>query len=90
MRRRPIRKVRHKGVQEMKAKFRVWHIPQIPGKPFYVPVDSVEEGLRIQDILARYDEFQFRNNIKPDYVIAGGVEEFADGEWEEVDPDDYL
>lgn len=55
-------------------KLRVWWIPQVPGKPFHVPVNSVEEGVLIMQTLAEYDKFQFENNIKPDYCNAGGLE----------------
>lgn len=67
----------------MTQQLRVWWIPQVPGKPFYVPVDSVAEGVRIMDTLARYDLFQLENNIKPDYANVGGLEMWdldSDGE----------
>ncbi|HID1832212.1 TPA: hypothetical protein ACXGMM_000834 [Escherichia coli] len=35
-------------------KLRVWHIPQVPMKPFIVEVASVEEGVRLMDALADY------------------------------------
>lgn len=70
----------------------VWHIPQIPGKAFEVPVKSLEEGERLCEVLARYDLFQFENNIKPDYANANGIKfrhpEFTDGDWWEYDPGD--
>ncbi len=68
---------------------RIWHIPQIPGKPFLVNVDSPLEGKLILNCLAEYDLFQFENNIKPDYCNAGGLSVFdanddhdgPDGSW---------
>ena len=42
-------------------KIRVWWIPQIPMKAFYVPVNSVEEARLVLDMLAKYDMFQFEN-----------------------------
>lgn len=61
---------------------KVWWIPQIPGKPFDVPVASVDEARKILDVLAKYDAFQFENRIKPDYCNAGGLVVFEeDGEW---------
>jgi hypothetical protein len=71
---------------------RVWWIPQIPGKPFYVAVASVREAKLILDTLGAYDAFQYENRIKPDYSNAGGLEcyqqfgsgDFPDwGEWED-------
>lgn len=54
--------------------FRVWHIPQVPGKPFRIVATSAEEAVRIQDILAEYDRFQYTNKIKPDYCNVSGIE----------------
>ena len=56
------------------VKLRVWHIPQVPGKPFHVEVDSVAEGVKICGILADYDSFQYENRIKPDYCNANGLQ----------------
>jgi hypothetical protein len=64
-------------------KRRVWHIPQVPGPAFHVPVESPEEALPILLALARYDLFQFMNNIKPDYANAQGLEVSKDGDWVE-------
>jgi hypothetical protein len=52
---------------------KVWWIPQIPGKAFYVPVASVDEGVKLLNTLAQYDLFQFEHDIKPDYANAGGL-----------------
>lgn len=51
----------------------VWWIPQVPMKAFTVNVGSLDEGVKIMDVLADYDKFQFENNIKPDYCNAGGI-----------------
>ncbi len=55
---------------------RVWHIPQVPGKPFYVAVASVVEARIVLDALAEYDRFQFENRIKLDYANASGLSVF--------------
>ena len=60
---------------------RVWHIPQIPGKPFEVPVRTPEEGWRLIETLALYDAFQLAHKIKSDYSNASGLSVFRDGEW---------
>jgi len=62
---------------------RVWHIPQVPGKPFRVPVAGVDQAKVLLRALADYDKFQFENRIKPDYANAQGLEVFEDGEWGE-------
>ena len=53
---------------------RVWHIPQVPGKPFHVHVDTPQEAQRVLNVLAHYDLFQFQNKIKPDCCNASGLE----------------
>jgi hypothetical protein len=57
-------------------KLRVWWIPQVPMKPFYVDVASIEEGAKIIQVLCDYDVFQFENNVKPDYTNVGGLQMF--------------
>jgi hypothetical protein len=52
---------------------KVWWIPQVPMKAFHYPVNSPQEGFILLDALAKYDLFQFENNVKPDYSNAGGL-----------------
>ena len=80
-----------------KNKLRVWWIPQVPMEPFHVNASSLQECVLLLDVLAKYDMFQFENNIKPDYCNAGGVEQWSDDtkEWddwcdEETGEDDPL
>jgi len=56
---------------------RVWWIPQIPGEPFYAPVPSVNAAKLLLDTLARYDQFQLDQRIKPDYCNVGGLSWWA-------------
>jgi len=53
---------------------RVWWIPQVPMEPFFYPVESPEEGAALCDALAKYDMFQYENNVKPDYCNVGGLQ----------------
>lgn len=76
---------------------RVWHVPQVPGKPFHISVPSVAVAKLVTNILAEYDLFQFENNIKPDYSNASGLEVFErDGkasrwcEWHDPETDDDI
>lgn len=79
--------------------------PQVPCKPFVVPVASVAEGVRMMDVLADYDAFQYEHRIKPDYSNVGvlslwvddcdgegtpGWEDWSDDETGEDDPRAYL
>lgn len=53
---------------------RVWHIPQVPGNAFHVPVTSPEEAKKVIDLLANYDLFQLESRIKPDFCNVAGLE----------------
>lgn len=71
-------------------RLRVWWIPQVPMKSFNVDVSSLQEGALLLDVLARYDAFQFENNIKPDYCNAGGLLQWNSGadQWEDWEDED--
>lgn len=66
----------------MEKQLRVWWIPQVPMKPFYAEVKTLEEAHLLLETLAMYDAFQFDNNIKPDYSNVGGLQY-----WEESEKD---
>ena len=66
---------------DVEGDLRIWHIPQIPGTPFHVHVKSIKEAKKILDLLADYDDFQFKENIKPDYSSVAGLEVFEGGRW---------
>lgn len=64
-------------------KLQVWWIPQVPMKPFFFPVKTLEQGVKFLRVLADYDKFQVENRIKPDYCNAGGIQMWdknSDGE----------
>ena len=64
-------------------KLRVWHNCQVGKvKNFYVEVESIEQALKILNTLLDYDQFQYTNNIKPDYASASGLEYFDEEEQE--------
>lgn len=71
-------------------RYRVWWIPQVPGKAFKIEVPSLDVGKLVCAILAQYDIFQFENRIKPDFANVGGIEKWdeTDGEWYSVDEED--
>ena len=78
---------------------RVWHIPQVLGKPFHVYVDTLQEAQRVLNVLANYDLFQYKNKIKPDYCNAAGLERYEanDGggnpgwcEWYDEETGDFI
>ena len=60
-------------LSHIEGELQVWWVPQVPGKPFEVSIEDAVQGVKIMDVLANYDDFQFKNNIKPDYCNAGGL-----------------
>lgn len=73
-------------------KLRVWHIPQVPMPAFRVDVETVEEAIKVLNILADYDLFQYKNHVNPDYCNAQGLEEYDEQEkrWYEWCSEDGL
>jgi hypothetical protein len=60
---------------------------------FWVPVKTVEEASLIISTLAKYDLFQLRHNVKPDFSNAGGLNVVEDGElvtWYDEESGDSL
>ena len=55
------------------SRLRVWHIPQVPMKAFHVEVETTEEAVKVLNILADYDLFQYENRVKPDYCNMQGL-----------------
>lgn len=70
------------------SKYRVWWIPQIPMKAFYVEVDELKVAKMITEVLADYDLFQYENRVKPDYSNVGGIQVWSDDDSEWLDLDD--
>lgn len=64
-------------VDEQLGFLRVWWIPQVPMKSFYVAVKDLDEARLILKTLADYDLFQWRNKVKPDYSNVGGLQIYA-------------
>jgi hypothetical protein len=66
--------------------FKVWYIPQVPGKPFEVQVDNLVTARLILDTLTNFSGFEFEHRVKPDYCDAGGIAVLDDdGDWIDVD-----
>lgn len=74
------------AVEEAVPQLRVCHNCQVGAVPnFYIEVSSIEEAWLIMNILWEYDDFQFNNNVKPDYCNMTVLEVFNEEEkdWEE-------
>lgn len=72
----------------------VWHIPQLPMKPFHVKADSWSEAESVMELLTVYDLFQFEFNVKGDYVNVSGVQIYGGHIYEQeyregLDPSEY-
>lgn len=55
-----------------------WWVPQVPMKPFEMPIKDIEQGELLMNAFAEYDLFQYENNIKHDSCNAGGVSRWED------------
>lgn len=70
----------------MSQQLKVWWVPQLGVvEPFYVNVNSVEEAVKIIEVLADYDLFQYNHNVKPDYCNAGDILLWDESEQEWID-----
>jgi hypothetical protein len=71
------------------AKFKAWYIPQVPMKAFEVEVSSAAKAQTVLNMLTDFSNFEFENNVKPDYSDAGGVEEWDETgqEWFDYEPE---
>lgn len=69
---------------------RFWWVPQIPMTAFERRIPNVATGVLLMDAFADYDQFQFDNNVKPDYSNTGGIArwEYVGDEFDWVDVDD--
>lgn len=70
-------------------KFRVWWVPQLPMQPFFYTVDSLSEAYHMTDMLAKYDLFQYENNVKPDYANVGNIQMWDEEDQDWFDLEDY-
>lgn len=70
----------------LKSDLRITHIPQVPPRTeehiFHVPVNTLQDALKIYDVLTAYDLFQYDQNIKPDFCNACFLEMYNGTEWE--------
>jgi hypothetical protein len=74
------------------GQLQVWWIPQVPGKPFTVNVETLMEAKLVLKTLEQYDIFQFKQRIKPAYSNAGGLRVWSehDKDWEDWYDEDGL
>lgn len=62
-------------------KLRIAYIPQVPMQPFYKEVNGLMDAKLVADTLTEFSNFEYENNVKPDYSDALDLEVFEDGEW---------
>lgn len=69
-----------------KEEKRVCWIPQVGvSKAFYIPVQSIEEGKKLLQLLAAYDCFLYNKNLRSDYCNFGAIQVYnsEDQDWED-------
>jgi len=59
---------------QLKVRWEIpWQLPQIPGKSFEKKVNNLLEAKILLDALKDYENFQYINKIKPNYLKVGGL-----------------
>lgn len=71
-------------MKNVSNKLRVAHMPQVPGKSFYIHVENELEAAKIIAILAQQHLWLYNNNYIPDFSNMISVEMFNEEtqEWE--------
>lgn len=75
-------------------RYKVWYIPQIPGKAFEREVDSLPTAVLLINAIIDFSIFEFENRVKPDYSDAAGISRWEeDGEgghdWFDVEEEEW-
>jgi hypothetical protein len=70
-------------------RFKIYHYPQVPCKPFKVEVDSIEKAMLLEKVLAEQHLFLLKENIIPDYcnVITVQMWNEEEQDWCDYDTD---
>lgn len=78
------------SIEALMRKFRVCHLPQVGSSEatFYAEVNNINEARLVAKTLTDQHLFLFKNNFIPDFSNLIWVEEFVDGEWQEIDVED--
>lgn len=73
----------------MADRFKVWYIPQIPMTAFEREYDDFDTAKAVLNAVINFSIFEFENRVKPDYADMAGMERWEDGDWEEVEEDQW-
>lgn len=73
----------------MSERFKVWYIPQIPMPAFEREYDNFETAKAVINALIGLSIFEFENRVKPDYADMAGITRREDGDWSDVDEDEW-
>jgi hypothetical protein len=76
-------------VSDTEGDLKVVYIPQVPMAPYEVPVKTLEEARIVLDAVVGLSMFEYEHNVKPDYSDYAGVVRFEDGEWNDVDEEEW-
>ena len=64
-------------------RLRIWWLPGVPGEPFYVSVETVEEGHALLNRLVDYTRYLEGRELMSEYTAdVGGLQAMDDdGDW---------
>lgn len=69
----------------MMTKYRLWHVAQVPGNAFEVESVDLKYLLKLQAVLADYDDFLLHENLKQNYGNSSGIDSRVNGGWVPLD-----
>lgn len=69
-------------LQPRENDLQLWFIPQIGGPTFTHRISDGKEGVYLIDAISQYDLYCHRNNLRPDFANAGGINRY------ELDPNE--
>lgn len=69
------------------GEYKVWHIPNVPGHPVEIVVETLPEAMAVQDALANYDLELLDRGLRGDFSNASGIAIWnsEDQDWEDLD-----
>lgn len=73
----------------MSPRFKIWYIPQLPMPAFEREYDDFQTAKAVINAIIGLSIFEFENRVKPDYADMAGISQWEDGEWCDVEDEEW-
>ena len=73
----------------MSDRYKIWYIPQIPMAAFEREYDNLQTAKDVLNAVIGLSIFEFEHRVKPDYADAAGIAIWEDGEWCDLDEEEW-